>query len=198
MPAVFQIVSRDSGEAVALSQDLPVSADTTVDIVHTTQNDQDPGQMWVLTPRDPEDLLNPAIQLARPRNRNRPERHGNRTFGGRAYSYASFRRTGLADQSSPCESPLLLLARGQQRSSNGPLGRRGDPDLHPHGAPEPTVDISACLCSVRERRIGVVDPRPRAPATGSRAKPSAPRPATRGPADRAARHPCEPTKPDAP
>ena len=56
MPAVFQIVSRDSGEAVALSQDLPVSADTTVDIVHTTQNDQDPGQMWVLTPRDPEDF----------------------------------------------------------------------------------------------------------------------------------------------
>ena len=34
MPAVFRIVSRDSGEAVALSQDLPVSADTTVDVVH--------------------------------------------------------------------------------------------------------------------------------------------------------------------
>ena len=64
MPAVFQIVSRDSGEAVGLSQDLPVSADTTVDVVHVKQNDQDPGQMWVLTPRDPEDfLLQPFTSL---------------------------------------------------------------------------------------------------------------------------------------
>ena len=125
----------------------------------------------------PRGLLIQPFTLARPRNRNRTERNGNRTFGGRAYSYSSFGRTDLANQSSPCESPLLLLARGQQRSSHGPLGRSGDPDLHPHGAPEPTVDISACLCSVGERRIDVVDPRPRAPATGSR--PQALRTATR-------------------
>jgi hypothetical protein len=57
MPAVFQIVSRDSGKALGLSQPLPVSADTTVGIEQFTQNDQDPTQMWVLTPRDPEDFL---------------------------------------------------------------------------------------------------------------------------------------------
>lgn len=57
MPAVFQIVSRDSGEAVGLSQDLPVSADTTVDVVQIKPNDQDRSQMWVLTPRDPRTFL---------------------------------------------------------------------------------------------------------------------------------------------
>jgi len=57
MPAVFQIVSRDSGKALGLSQPLPVPADTTVGIEQVPQNDQDPTQMWVLTPRDPEDFL---------------------------------------------------------------------------------------------------------------------------------------------
>jgi hypothetical protein len=57
MPAVFQIVSRSSGNALGLSQPLPVSADTTVGIEQFPQNDQDPTQMWVLTPRDPEDFL---------------------------------------------------------------------------------------------------------------------------------------------
>ena len=57
MPAVFQIVSRDSGKALGLSEPLPVPADTTVGIEQFTQNNQDPTQMWVLTPRDPEDFL---------------------------------------------------------------------------------------------------------------------------------------------
>ena len=56
MPTVFQIVSRSSGKALGLSESLPVSGDTTVDVVQVPQNDQDPSQMWVLRPQDPEDL----------------------------------------------------------------------------------------------------------------------------------------------
>ena len=57
MPAVFQIVSRSSGKALGLSESLPVSGDTTVDVVQVPQNDQDPSQMWVLRPRDSEDFV---------------------------------------------------------------------------------------------------------------------------------------------
>jgi hypothetical protein len=63
MPAVFQIVSRSSGMALGLSESLPVSGDTTVNVVQVPQNDQDPSQMWVLRPRDPEDTW--TIKAAR-------------------------------------------------------------------------------------------------------------------------------------
>jgi hypothetical protein len=43
MPAVFQIVSRSSGKALT---------QTDTFVTQFTQNDQDPGQMWVLTPQD--------------------------------------------------------------------------------------------------------------------------------------------------
>jgi len=69
MSAVFQIVSRSSGKALAHSTSPRISearatvaqsADFNVTpvIVQLTQNDQDSTQMWVLTPQDsPEDFL---------------------------------------------------------------------------------------------------------------------------------------------
>jgi hypothetical protein len=60
MPAVFQIVSRSSGKALARTTPPPQLADFpfTSNIVQSTQNDQDSTQMWVLTPQDSaEDFL---------------------------------------------------------------------------------------------------------------------------------------------
>ena len=54
MPAVFQIVSRSSGKALARTTPAPQqpAVDFTSNIVQSTQNDQDLTQMWVLTPQD--------------------------------------------------------------------------------------------------------------------------------------------------
>lgn len=54
MPAVFQIVSRSSGKALARTTPAPQQPDFafTSNIVQSTQNDQDSTQMWVLTPQD--------------------------------------------------------------------------------------------------------------------------------------------------
>ncbi len=68
MPAVFQIVSRSSGKALAqwtsaIASDAsatPTQSGLIVTplVVQATQNDQDPAQMWVLTPQNsPQDFL---------------------------------------------------------------------------------------------------------------------------------------------
>ena len=49
MPAVFQIVSRSSGKALRHDEGSFVD--------QFTQDDQDPAQMWVLTPQDTADDL---------------------------------------------------------------------------------------------------------------------------------------------
>ncbi|MFZ0384011.1 MAG: hypothetical protein WCD11_03040 [Solirubrobacteraceae bacterium] len=53
MPAVFQIVSRSSGNALARSVPEGDYAQTgTPYIMQAAQDEQDPTQMWVLTPQD--------------------------------------------------------------------------------------------------------------------------------------------------
>jgi hypothetical protein len=54
MPAVFQIVSRSSGKALARTTPSPEFASPTFipSIVQSTQNDQDSTQLWVLTRQD--------------------------------------------------------------------------------------------------------------------------------------------------
>ena len=57
MPAVFQIVSHASAKALSTADFFIVSASASPtqsgnNIVQVTQNDQDPTQMWALTPQD--------------------------------------------------------------------------------------------------------------------------------------------------
>ena len=163
MPAVFQIVSRSSGKALARTTPAPQQPDFafTSNIVQSTQNDQDSTQMWVLTPQDAaaDFLIQPlgspdlAIEVFA------SVAHETDFPGSRAYYWTRPSRTGMADQPSHCESTLLLPTGSQQRPADGRSGPGNRPDLHPHRAQQPTMDVPAPLCAVTQGRVVTFTPR---------------------------------------
>ncbi len=141
MPAVFQVVSRSSGKALT---------QTDTFVTQFIHNDQDPGQMWMLTPQDfaPDCLIQP---LGSPGSRS-----GwiggirRRDQAGVSQSAARASRAGVADQSH-CQPAFVLLARGQQRSADRRAGRhawgrKSDPGLQTERARHPAMDIPAGIC----------------------------------------------------